>query len=174
MHVEARIPWAQLVAIAAFVFVAATYGLVLGPLSIAFSDPIHANPVSAFGKAVMARTGFIQPLVAGVTLLILGWSAITQGEPRRRARAVAFALNLYVVGYLVVELLMVGAWPFVLWRYSNPMADSMARAHETVLWPGDWRVQMVVGLSAMTFGTLVAILAMRRALVEGRRLPAES
>jgi len=161
---EARIHWAQMQVLVAFLFVAVVYGLALGPLSIALNDPIHAHPLSAFGKALMARVGFVQPIAAAFGLIAVGVSALTTGRMRQTASWVALVLNAYVVGYLVIELLMVVTWPFILWHYSQVGVGNMASAHETTLWPMDWHVQLIVGLAAMSLGTVAAVLGLRRAL----------
>jgi len=60
------------------------------------------------------------------------------------AWGIALVPSLYVVGYMFLEALMVCAWVVTLWSFSPSMANQMARAHETALWPlGGRRIQLL-------------------------------
>ena len=46
-----------LLALAGFLGVGIAYGTILGPISIAFNDPLHTNPVTSAGVVVMRMRG---------------------------------------------------------------------------------------------------------------------
>ena len=46
-----------LLALAGFLGAGIAYGTILGPISIAFNDPLHTNPVTSAGKALMWEAG---------------------------------------------------------------------------------------------------------------------
>jgi hypothetical protein len=157
---------ALLTALAGFAVVGVAYGVILGPILSAFNDPLHTNPVTSAGKAVMRVVGAIQPLAALAALLIILVALLLKGRARRVGLGLALVPLVYVVGYMVLELLMIGTWVVTLWGVPQAMAEAMARANETALWTlGDWRIQLVTGALIMLLGTTLAIVALRYAVV---------
>ena len=78
--------------------------------------------------------------------------------------------SLYVVGDMFLEALMVSTWVVTLWGFSQSMANQMARAHETALWPlEDWRSQLVTGACLVLVGTGFSLVALRQAAVSWRK-----
>ncbi len=82
--------------------------------------------------------------------------------------------SLYVVGYMFIGALMVSAWVVTcvvtLWGFSQSMANQVARAYETALWPlGDWRIQLVTGACLVLVGAGFSLVALRQAAVSWRK-----
>ncbi len=90
-----------LLALAGFLGVGIAYGTILGPISIAFNDPLHTNPVTSAGKALMREVGPLQFLAALAALLLLSVSVVLMACARYLGLGIALVPSLYVVGYIV-------------------------------------------------------------------------
>jgi len=117
----------------------------------------------------MREAGPLQFLAALAALLLLVVSVLLKGRARHIGLGTALVPSLYVVGYMLLETLMVSAWVVTLWGYSQSMAHAMAQAHETTLWPlGDWRIQLVTGAFLVLVGTGFCMVALLQAAVSWR------
>jgi hypothetical protein len=67
-------------ALAGFLGVGIAYGTILWPISIAFNDPLHTNPVTSAGKALMREAGPLQFLAALAALLLLSVSVMLKAR----------------------------------------------------------------------------------------------
>jgi len=170
-------PILHVLALLGFVVLALSYGIILGPISVAFDTPLHTNGVTSFGKAVMRTVGPVQPIVAVVALLLMAIALFLTGRIRRLNLDSTLVLLVYVVGYMILQMLMLLSWVVTLWGFSEAAARQMALAHETTLWSfADWRVQLLVGVILGALATGVAVGAIFRALtvLARRRITAQS
>jgi hypothetical protein len=60
------------------------------------NDPIHANPITRLGKAVMSHIGLVQPLALLAAGVIIGFSALLPARARRRALTLALVPLAYI------------------------------------------------------------------------------
>ena len=66
-HADHLVALSLLLALAGFLGVGIAYGTILGPISIAFNDPLHTNPVTSAGVVVNAlRSERILPVLRAV------------------------------------------------------------------------------------------------------------
>ncbi|MDQ6857518.1 MAG: hypothetical protein M3Z65_00815 [Chloroflexota bacterium] len=149
----------QLAALLAFVWAALSYAVVLEPISRVFEEPIHANPLTAFGKAVMARMGTVQVVAAALLLAVVIWVYISRGRGDAQIHRLAVVPQAVIALALLVELLMVVSWAVTLWSYSERDVAQLAAAHDVSLWPGDWHLQIAGGTASLASAAALGVAA---------------
>jgi presenilin-like A22 family membrane protease len=165
-----RFPMLHALALLSFVALALCYGLILGPVSVAFNTPLHTNAVTGMGKAIMRTIGVVQPIVAIAAFLLIAISLLLKGRIRRLVLDSALVLLVYVVLDMILQMLMLLSWVVTLWQFSEAEANQMALANETTLWSFvDWRVQMLLGVVLGAGVTSVAVVAVWHALTNVAR-----
>ncbi len=154
---------AALATAAACLFAAVvTYLLVLAPITDVFDDPIHHQPVTAAGKAVMARVGPVQAISLVAVVLLLAISLILPASSRRRVHAVMAAVLGLAAFILTLEVLMVLGWAVTLWPASDATAAELGASRQVMLWPVGWHVQIVTGALLLAAEWMTTVSALRR------------
>ncbi len=156
---------AQMVAAAGLLVAVGVYALVLVPITDVFTDPIHANPVTAFGKLAMARVGPLQLFAVIATVALLIASAVCGPQVRRRLLGVSRWILFLGISILGLECLMILGWLVTLWPYSDAAAQEFGRRKDlsTSLWPTGWHSQIVAGLPSLSAAFGFASVAILRA-----------
>jgi len=149
----------------AFGVAVAAYIVVLEPITNVFDGPIHAHPLTALGKTVMARLGPVQAVAVVTANVLLVWSLLQHGRPRQRGLHITLVPLAIVAVALGLELLMVVDWAITLWGMSQSAATEAARVTGQTLWGlPDWRAQLIIGIGLLGSATVLAVGAVVHAM----------